>query len=154
MEILSIVSLIMITIREISARDAPEIMLLSHQLGYSISEQQTLENITAVKESKHHTAFVAIQEQQIIGWIGVSYNISLESPPLCEVRGLVVHEQFRGVGAGKMLVEKAKEWSRENGAGKLRVRCNVKRTESLLFYHGAGFTEVKQQQVFEIRLNA
>ena len=143
----------MITIREITAQDAPEIMLLSHQLGYSISHKQTLENIEAVKKSKYHAAFVAIQAQQVIGWIGVSYNISLESPPLCEIRGLVVHEQFRGVGTGKMLIEKAKEWSRENGAGKLRVRCNVKRTESFLFYQGAGFTEVKQQKVFEIELN-
>src|SRR5688500_13006281 len=101
----------MITIREVTVEDSAEITILSHQLGYSISEQQTLQNINALMQNKHHQAFVGEYEQKVIGWIGVSYNISLGSPTLCEVHGLVVHEQYRNRGIGKMLIEKAKRWS-------------------------------------------
>lgn len=144
----------MITIREAIAEDAVEITMLSQQLGYIISEQQTLQNINALKQSKHHEVFVAVHEEKVIGWIGVSYHISLESPPLHEIHGIVVNEQFRGQGIGKMLIEKAKQWCSNKGTDKLRLRCNIKRTGSILFYQKIGFTEVKQQKVFEIVLNS
>ena len=142
----------MISIREVAAEDVAEIKELSHQLGYSISEQQTLQNINALKQSSHHDVFVAIHEQKVIGWIGVSYKITLESQPLCEIHGLIIHEQYRSRGIGKMLIEKAKQWSIDKGSPKLRLRCNIKRTEAILFYHKIGFTEVKQQKVFEMKL--
>lgn len=144
----------MITIREVIAEDATVITRLSYQLGYSISEEQTLQNINALKQNKHHEAFAAIDEQKLIGWIGVSYNISLESPPLCEIHGLVVDEQYRGKGIGKLLIEKAKQWSSNKGVNKLRLRCNTKRTETHLFYQNIGFTEIKQQKVFEISIQS
>ena len=142
----------MITIREVVAEDAAEITVLSHQLGYSISEQQTLQNIYLLKQTKQHEVFVAVHEQKVIGWMGLFYNISLTSPPLCEIQGLVVHEQYRSKGIGKMLIEKAKEWSINKSTKKLRLRCNIKRTEAILFYQKIGFAEVKQQKVFEMKI--
>ena len=142
----------MIIIREIIAQDAAAITLLSHQLGYSISEEQTMQNINALIQSNRHDVFVAVDEHQVIGWMGVSYNISLESIPMCEIHGLVVDEQYRSKGIGKMLIEKAKQWSRNKGINKLRLRCNTIRTDAHKFYTNAGFTEIKQQKVFEINL--
>ena len=147
---LFIVSLIMI-IREVTAEDAPAIAALSHQLGYTISEAQTLQNIHALQQSERHATFVAV-DVKVIGWMGVSYTISLESPPMCEVHGLVKDEQYRNKGIGKLLIEKAKEWSRDKAVGKLRLRCNVIRTETHKFYEHLGFAEVKQQKVFEINV--
>ena len=142
----------MIIIREVATGDAAEITALSHQLGYSISEQQTLQNINTLMDSNHHEVFVAVHEQKVIGWMGLSYNISLTSPPLCEIQGLVVHEQYRSRGIGKMLIEKAKQWSIDKNTNKLRLRCNIKRTEAILFYQKIGFAEVKQQKVFELKV--
>ena len=99
----------MIIIREIIEHDAAAITLLSHQLGYLISEEQTLQNINALIQSNRHNVFVAVDEQQVIGWMGVSSNISLESLPMCEIHGLVVQEQYRSKGIGKMLIEKTKQ---------------------------------------------
>lgn len=141
----------MIAIREAVPEDAPAIRMLSEQLGYSLSEEQTLQNITALKQSDNHEIFVAVDDK-VIGWIGMAYTISVESPPGCMINGLVVDENYRSRGVGKMLIEKAKEWAREKGMKKLRLRCNVKRTEAHNFYVTAGFTEIKQQKVFEINL--
>ena len=149
--IVSIVSLIMIVIREVLPENAPEISELSYQLGYPIYGEETIQNIVNLRQSKHDEAFVAIQEQKIIGWIGVSYKISLESPPLCEIHGLVVNEQYRNRGVGKILIKKAQQWTRDKGINKLRLRCNIKRADAILFYQNYGFNEVKQQKVFEIK---
>ncbi len=136
-------------IREVVTEDAADITVLSQQLGYSICVEQTLRNINTLNQSKYHTVFVAV-DKKVIAWMGVSYNISLESPPLCEIHGLVVDEQYRNKGIGKMFIEKAKEWSKGKLVSRLRLRCNIKRTEAHRFYTTAGFTEIKQQKVFEI----
>ncbi|HUQ65141.1 MAG TPA: GNAT family N-acetyltransferase [Flavitalea sp.] len=138
-------------IREVTAEDAAAIAALSHQLGYTISEDQTLQNIHALLQSERHVTFVAVDEN-VIGWMGVSYTVSVESPPLCEIHGLVIDEQYRNKGIGKLLIEKAKEWSRDKAVGKLRLRCNVKRTETHTFYEYISFAEVKQQKVYEINI--
>lgn len=141
-----------ISLREIIPEDAAAVTVLSGQLGYIISEEQTLKNINAIIESNTSTAFVAAHEKEVIGWTSISYNIQLESSPSAELRGLVVDDRYRKNGIGKMLVEKAKEWGREKGVGLLRLRCNVKRTETHLFYLRLGFDETKQQKVFETKI--
>jgi GNAT superfamily N-acetyltransferase len=91
-------------------------------------------------------------KNQVIGWVGVAQAFQIESAPFCEIRGLVVHDEYRHHGVGKMLIEKAKSWGREKGNDKLRLRCNAKRTEAHLFYQRLRFTEIKQQKVFEIEI--
>lgn len=140
----------MINIREAEAGDAKAVNALSHQLGYSISDEQTLQNINMIIQSKTDEAFVAVIKEQVIGWIGVSYHIQLQSPPSCEVHGLVIDDEYRNKGIGKMLVEKAKQWTKNKGTDRLRLRCNVKRNDAMRFYSNIGFKETKQQKVYEI----
>jgi GNAT superfamily N-acetyltransferase len=142
-----------IFIRRAAPEDAATIAILSHQLGYSISVEQTLENIKAITANKDHAAFVAVHEKQIIGWVCLSYMIQLECPPICELRGLVIDERYRKMGIGKMLINEAKQWSKEKGNDQLSLRCNVKRIEAHLFYQHLGFKEIKQQKAFVIDLD-
>ena len=137
-------------IRQISKEDAPSISILCAQLGYMLTIEQILENIHAVLENKLHDAFVAGHKNNVIGWIGVAQAFQIESSAFCEIRGLVVDEKYRKQGIGKLLIEKAKQWAREKGNSKLRLRCNMKRDEAHLFYQHLGFNEIKQQKVFEM----
>ena len=132
--------------------DASAVNLLSRQLGYPLSIQQTLQNIQAVLKSKDHTAFVAETENKIVGWIGAAQSIMLEVMPHCEINGLVIDENFRGKGVGKLLIEKVKQWAKEKGNDTLRLHCNVKRTNAHLFYEHLGFKEVKQQKNYVINI--
>jgi GNAT superfamily N-acetyltransferase len=63
---------------------------------------------------------------------------------------LVVDGNYRGKGVGRALINKVKEWSANKGIVKLRVRCNVKRTETHKFYKNLGFKETKEQKIFEL----
>jgi len=141
-----------ITIREMTANDATVVNALSKQLGYPLSIEQTLQNINAVLESKDHTAFVAEYENKIVGWIGASQAIMIEVMPHCEINGLVIDQDHRGMGIGKLLIDKVKQWAREKNNSKIGLRCNVKRTEAHLFYQHLGFTEIKQQKNFVISI--
>ena len=132
--------------------DASAVNLLSRQLGYPLSIQQTLQNIQAVLKSKDHTAFVAETENRIVGWIGASQSIMLEVMPHCEINGLVTDENYRGKGVGKLLIGKVKEWAKEKGNEILSLHCNVKRTEAHLFYEHLGFKELKQQKNYVINI--
>ena len=141
-----------IFIRQISEKDVFPVAALCGQLGYNQSIEQTLENIKAVLSSKDHDGFVGVYGEEIIGWIGVCVAIQIESPACCEIRGLVVDDRYRNRGVGKMLVEKAKQWCREKGYKKLRLHCNMKRTQTHLFYQHLNFKVVKEQKVFEIEM--
>ena len=137
-----------ITLREMTVKDAPAVNLLSKQLGYPLSEDQTLQNIMAVLKSNDHTAFVAEYENRIVGWIGASQDIMIEVMPHCEINGLVIDERNRGRGIGKLLIDKVKQWAKEKGNDKIGLHCNIKRVEAHSFYQHLGFTELKQQKNF------
>ena len=85
-----------ITVREMVVADAEAVNFLSAQLGYPLSISQTLRNIKAVLQSKIHTAFFALYENRIIGWIGAAQAMMIEVMPHCEINGLVINEEYRG----------------------------------------------------------
>lgn len=141
-----------ILVRRIAEHDAEAVNALSTQLGYAMPIEQSLANIKSVMATRGHTAFVAIHENKIIGWIGVAEAIQIESAPFCEIRGLVVDEKYRGYGVGKLLIERVKQWAKQTGNHTLRLRTNMIRTAAHSFYRHIGFKEVKEQKVFELKI--
>ncbi len=141
-----------IIIREITSTDAEEVNILSRQLGYPLTIGQTSQNIDAIRNSKDHIAFAAVNESRIVGWIGAAHSIMLEVMPCCEINGLVIDENYRGKGIGKLLIEKVKEWAKARELNKLSLRCNVKRITTHEFYKHMGFTALKQQTNFVLDL--
>jgi len=141
-----------ITIRKVSVKDAIDISRLSGQLGYTISPKQTATQLLSINSSRNDIAYTATIDRKIVGWIHAFYTKRLECTSYCEIGGLVVDEQRRGMGIGKMLIEHIKLWCRDKGCNTLKVRSNVKRTEAHKFYLHSGFDEKKEQKVFEIQL--
>jgi len=141
-----------IQIRAATMKEAPQITELSIQLGYPLTVQDTITNIAAIDKSNYDMAYVAVMNEQVVGWIHVFYTMRLETGPFCEIGGLVVAASARGKGVGSHLVEKAKKWAAERNINKLKVRCQVKRTEAHAFYEKNGFEEKKVQKVFEYNM--
>lgn len=139
-----------IHIRPIMESDAAAITALSGQLGYSLTTEEARKNIAEILSNKTHAAFIACTGQTVVGWIHVFRAVLLESKPFIEIGGLVIDENYRRQGIGKLLINKAKEWAKEKDMDKLRVRCNRKRTEAHQFYMSLGFTESKEQKIFDV----
>jgi N-acetylglutamate synthase-like GNAT family acetyltransferase len=141
-----------IFIRKASAEDSADIARLSNQLGYAISVSATLQNVENIIRDQRAIILVAFLEQKIVGWIHVFQTTRIESGTFCEIGGLIVDAQYRRKRIGHLLTEHIKSWCISKGVTALRVRCNVKRTEAHQFYFQLGFTENKEQKVFEINL--
>lgn len=119
---------------------------LSNQLGYNISPSDLQSQIEAIIAASDHAAFVAIDREVAVGYIHGFQSLRLTSLPFFEIAGLVVREEYRNKGIGKMLVEHIIE-NAANGVP-VRVRCNVKREGAHRFYGSLGFKEIKEQKVF------
>lgn len=141
-----------IEIRRITVDDANEMQLLSKQLGYEMSLNDTIEQIKEILCSESDFAAVAFTETKIIGWIHVFKAVRLETKPFAEIGGLVVDENYRSKGIGRQLVDGIRPWCQKKGIIEVRVRSNVKRKEAHQFYRSVGFSELKEQKVFQLKL--
>lgn len=139
-------------VREAIPGDVPSLTRLIQQLGYPLSESVVSANLLKLLETKQETILVAVHEEQVIAWIGMMQTVQLTTGPMAEITGLIVDAAWQRKGVGRLLVEKAKEWSRKRNLPVLRVRSNLRRSDAHDFYNGLGFTTLKDQRVFETRL--
>lgn len=142
----------MVQIREISEKDAESVATLSTQLGYESDIKQTSARIKRINNSNENCAFVALVDGEVVGWIHGFYTLRIESEPFIEIGGLIVDENYRNLKIGKQLIENVNIWAKKHQVKKLKVRCNIKRTESHKFYERLGFKENKQQITFEMNV--
>jgi len=141
-----------ILIRQVRETDAATIAILSQQLGNHIPESEIKDNIKNILESNDHCAFVAVLNEQVVGWLHGFYALRLGSAPFCEIGGMVVDSNYRKQGIGRQLIEHMKTWAKTKQASKLRVRCSSTRTDSHAFYRQLGMHQLKSQLVFEVAL--
>jgi len=139
-------------VREAIPGDVPSLTRLIQQLGYPLSESVVSANLLKLLETKQETILVAVHEEEVIAWIGMMQTVQLTTGPMAEITGLIVDAAWQRKGVGRLLVEKAKEWSRKRNLPVLRVRSNLRRSDAHDFYNGLGFTTLKDQRVFETRL--
>ena len=141
-----------ILVREITRADSTAVASLTGQLGYQTTVVAASDLIVEILQSKSDLALVAEINTQVVGWIHAFYAIRLESGRFVEIGGLVVDEQHRSKGIGKILIAAVKQWAGQRQVKNIKVRCNTKRLASHQFYLKAGFTETKEQKIFEIEL--
>ena len=139
-------------IRNAKIEDSESITELSNQLGYATVNTDMQSRLEKILEHGENCVYVASENGQVVGWIHGFYSMRVESDFFVEIGGLVVSENFRKKGIGKKLVDELIEWARLKNCEKIRVRCNVIRTESHRFYEKIGFELNKEQKVFNKRL--
>ena len=137
------------TLRPANISDTLSIAELVGQLGYTADATSLKNRLEFILKQKRHCVFVVSENEKLIGWIHGFYSLRIESEFFTEIGGLVVHEEHRKKGLGKILVEQVSLWAEENSFGKLRVRCNSIRQESHQFYEKIGFELIKEQKIYD-----
>jgi GNAT superfamily N-acetyltransferase len=136
-------------IRRANSSDAPQLAVLSGQLGYPATAAQMRERLRGIKPTSQHAVFVAESGRAgVIGWIHVSRQPLLEVEIRAEINGLVVAEGQRSLGAGARLLATAEDWAREHGCKGMSVRSNVIRERAHQFYERHGYEHYKTQKSF------
>jgi GNAT superfamily N-acetyltransferase len=130
--------------------DAGAVSDLANALGYSTTPTEALHRLGRVGGKQDHGIFVAeLPDGTVVGWVHVFIAERVESDPFGELGGLVVSQDHRRTGVGRVLVARAEGWCRRRGIGVLRVRTNVVRADAHGFYERLDFKGVKTQAIFE-----
>jgi GNAT superfamily N-acetyltransferase len=135
-------------IRKANTADSTRIAELSGTLGYAVSAELMGERLARVLSLDTHAVFVAETAGEIVGWIHGAEQQILESGCVCEIWGLVVAENQRGRGTGRLLIQAIEEWARTRGLNEMSVRSNVIRPESHQFYERIGYERFKTQHAY------
>ena len=138
-------------IRLADIEDANAIADVAAALGYqsAVSEGLVINRLERLLASSNDKIWVAEFNGQLIGWLHAQHAFRLASADFIEILGLSVADQARLKGAGRALVEKAKEWALGEKIV-LRVRTNDTRDGAKKFYALLGFTTTKIQSVFQL----
>jgi len=133
-----------ITIREAQAADIPALTALCGELGYASNESQVRRRLARVSEDRENHIIVAEDAAgAVVGWVQVHFTRWLASDPRGEVVGLVVSSTSRGRGIGRMLMQAAETWTKEQGGTEIAVRSNIVRKETHAFYQRLGYAVTK-----------
>ena len=136
------------TIRHAIPEDAGAIARLSDQLGYPSTEEESARRLREVIWQSGHAVYVAECDGKLIGWVHVYVDHSLLADMPAEVAGLVVDENYRGHGLGRVLMEQVERWAKEHGCRSVRLRSNVLRSRAHVFYERLGYRVIKSQKAF------
>jgi N-acetylglutamate synthase-like GNAT family acetyltransferase len=139
-------------IRKANTNDSTTITQLSDQLGYATNEKDIEQRLNTILNHNENNVLVATMNELVVGWIHGFFTMRVESAFFVEIGGLVVHNDFRKMGIGKKLVEQVLIWAKQIDCKKVRVRCNIIRKESHVFYENIGFQLNKEQKIFDKKI--
>ena len=140
----------MIRTRPATTTDASRLAELAAQWGYPIGAVALPATLARLLARLDQSIVVATDETDAIaGWIHVGEQDLLESGRRAEILGLIVDEQARGQGVGRVLVAEAERWAASRGLTEMSVRSNILRAEAHPFYEAVGYRRIKTQHMYK-----
>jgi GNAT superfamily N-acetyltransferase len=82
------------------------------------------------------------------GWVLAVIAEYIESERFVAIGGLVVDKDHRRKGIGRVLMEHAEGWAKEQGCSIVRLSSSSTRTPAHRFYEALGYTNIKTQYSF------
>jgi GNAT superfamily N-acetyltransferase len=137
-----------IQIRPIENGDAAEVAMLCTELGYQRSAEDISDWVARLRTTGNELAAFVACSGGVIGWIEISIARHLQSEPYALIGGLVVKQEVRSRGVGRLLCARAEAWAREIGVPTIRVTSRHTRADAHRFYLRDGYEQLKTSLVF------
>lgn len=132
-----------LAIRPANVADFGRIAILCGRLGYPATEAAVRQRLVRILPDDRHAVYVAAEDGAVVGWVHVFVRPLVVIDLHAEIGGLVVDEDHRGCGIGRLLMERAEQWAGEKGCEGISLRSNVVREGAHRFYERIGYENVK-----------
>lgn len=124
--------------------------LINSELGYNISNNDLGNRILQMQEANNYCIFVALEKNQVIGFIGTHIGLAFEiSGKVMRIIALAVNSDYQKMGIGKRLIQEAEQFAIQNDVTVISVNSGLARTGAHIFYekqnfHKKGFSFCKK----------
>ncbi|MBO1074779.1 GNAT family N-acetyltransferase [Roseomonas marmotae] len=134
--------------------DAADLARLLGQLGYPTSPQEATERLATLLRDSQGSLLVATDYGPVVGFIALHWTpMPQERHPVARITALVVDEQERGRGIGRMLLKAGAQAARQAGCDVLELTAGTQRQEAHGFYRAQGFSDTATRFVRNLRRN-
>lgn len=139
----------MIQIREAVVADGSSIYIINkNALGYEYPEEKTKVRLEYILKRETDKIYVAYEADKIIGYIhGADYECTYVDS-VKNIMAIAVDEKYRGLGAGKKLLEAIEKWAEQDGCVGVRLVSGYNRQHAHEFYRHCGYDLRKDQKNF------
>ncbi len=128
-------------IRAATAAEAPGLATLLAAAGYAIEAREIAERLAALREASS-AALVALQWGPPSGLVVLHWYPSLlAARPVAQITTLLVGEEERRRGVGRLLLKAAAQAARNAGCGELEIAATAGAASLHAFCRGTGFAE-------------
>ena len=128
--------------------DAEDVAALTAQLGYNVHPSAIRARLSSILARPDHRFWMAEVADRRVGWLHATISEYVEADPFVVIGGLVVDRDYRRQGVGRLLMEHAEQWAREQRCSTIRLWSSSSRTAAHRFYEGLGYTNIKTQYAF------
>jgi len=129
-----------IFIRPARADDGPFLVSLLDQLGYPGSGPFIQDRIRELEQRVDDHLLVAQVAGRPAAFISLHFIPQLAlAGDFARISYLCVDQGFRGMGLGRLLVQRAEELARERGCDRMEVHSALRREGAHLFYDALGY---------------
>lgn len=136
-------------IRECQIEDYERIYEINKNgLGYDYPLDKTKIRLAEILEQPANKLYVVCVEGVVVGYIHGSDYECTYSDPLKNIMAIAVDEAFRGIGAGRLLLEAIEQWARDCDCDGVRLVSGHNRINAHGFYMNCGYTMRKEQKNF------
>lgn len=138
----------MVCIRKAKLADAPILIRLTDQLGYRMTLPALVANLKAYLQDSDRSIFVAAIKGDVVGFIAldVAQTFHREGKHM-RIVSLVVDQSYRGKGIGKLLLQAAEDWAKQQSCWVIEVTSSFRRQKEGVhdFYVNQGYLKKGSQ---------
>lgn len=132
-----------ILIREARKSDYIDICkLVKNELEYiDLDFDALFDRLNQMEQNKNHATFVAVGNNQVLGFIGLLKYITYENAGCVRILSMAVLRGRQNNGIGSKLLLRAEQYARENGITHINLTSHLRRIEAHAFYEHNGYTK-------------